>query len=116
MYFAPAACATGGRVICTRWKWRSPSRSLRRKEVEGIFGFQLQHPKGTRAVLAYARTHRPDLVRPRSLPELRDGRAEDVDQYVKVPALIVAPDGSKAAYIMSEQSKQGVYVASDGIP
>ncbi|MBX7113001.1 MAG: gliding motility protein [Myxococcaceae bacterium] len=84
-----------------------------RKAVEGIFSFK-PAAEGPRVLVTYARTQGD--VYDVAVYNLKSQERKTLDQLVKVPALFVAPDGSKAAYIMSEQGKQGVYVASDGIP
>ena len=46
---------------------------------------------------------------------LKSGERKTLDQFIKLPALFLAKDGTKVTYLIAEQGKSGVYVA-DKVP
>lgn len=82
------------------------------KAVEGIFSFK-PAAHGPRVLLTYARTQGD--VYDVAVYNLQSRERKTLEQLIRVPAHFVAADGSKAAYVVSEQGRQGVYVA-EGVP
>jgi len=79
-----------------------------RKIVEGIYSFKVPDA-GDRMLVTYAQTQSDtyDVA----AYNLKSGEHRTLDQHIRLPAMFAAPDGSKAAYVIAEPSRAGVYLA-----
>jgi Tol biopolymer transport system component len=107
-----AGCIRNGRACDLYTLEVAKPKEPPQKAVEGIFSFK-PAPEGSRVLLTYARTL-GDLYDV-AVYNLKTKERKTLEQLVKVPAHFVSADGSKAAYVVAEQGKQGVYVA-EGAP
>jgi hypothetical protein len=83
-----------------------------KKLIEGVFGFRLS-TDGARALYTYARLN-GDLYDTGVL-NLKSGEYKTLEQQVRMPPYFLDDSGTKVAYIVAEQKREGVYVA-DKVP
>jgi hypothetical protein len=84
-----------------------------KKLIEGVYGFRLSQD-GTRVLFTYARTQGGDLYDTGVL-NLKNGDFKTVEQQIRMPPYFLSDDGTKVAYIVAEQKREGVYV-TDKVP
>jgi Tol biopolymer transport system component len=84
-----------------------------KKLIEGVYGFRLSQD-GSRALFTYARTQGGDLYDTGVL-NLKSGEFKTLEQQIRMPPYFLSDDGTKVAYIVAEQKREGVYVA-DKVP
>jgi hypothetical protein len=88
----------------------APEKSKRL--AEAVYSFRLS-TDGSRAFTTYA--HTTDESFDVSVLNLGSGQTKVIDQYVRLPPVFLAPDGSRLTYMVEEKSRAGLYV-SDQVP
>ncbi len=83
-----------------------------KKLIEGVFGFRLSQD-GKRALYTYARTQ--GELYDTGVLNIATSEYKTLEQSIRMPPYFIADDGTKVAYIVGEQKREGVYVA-DKVP
>jgi dipeptidyl aminopeptidase/acylaminoacyl peptidase len=84
-----------------------------KKLIEAMSGFKISDD-GSRVLVTYARAQTGDFYDV-AVFNLKSGERKTLDQFIKLPALFLAKDGTRVAYLIAEQGKSGLYVA-DKVP
>jgi Tol biopolymer transport system component len=84
-----------------------------KKLVEAMSGFKISE-SGQRVLITYSRAQTGDFYDVAVL-NLKSGERKTLEQFIRLPAMFLDKDGAKVGYVVSEQSKVGVYVA-DQVP
>ena len=81
-----------------------------KKLVEAIHGFRLSDD-GKRVLITYARAMGDfyDVA----VFNLAKNDRKTLEQFIRLPPLFVQADGGKVAYLVAEEGKSGVYLATD---
>ncbi|MFT3835461.1 MAG: gliding motility protein [Myxococcaceae bacterium] len=81
-----------------------------KKLVEAIHGFKLSDD-GSRVLITYARAMGDfyDVA----VFNLAKNDRKTLEQFIRLPPLFVQKDGGKVAYLVAEEGKSGVYLATD---
>lgn len=84
-----------------------------KKLIEAMSGFRISEDGG-RVLVTYARAQTGDFYDV-AVFNLKTSERRTLDQFIKLPALLLAKDGGRVGYLVAEQGKSGVYVA-DKVP
>ncbi len=103
-------CIREGRSCDLQLLDMSKPKEAPKKLVEAIHGFKLSED-GNRVLITYARAMGDfyDVA----VFNLKKGERKTLEQFIRLPPHFVTPDGSKVVYLVAEEGKSGVYLATD---